>query len=148
MKIINAIIVFVIIATKCWGIEKTEAEVDFEDRFISFIEARNLSREKLITVWQVQDTPRVLLNSKMDSFKECIDQKIKEIEFTEITPKIIKKIINYQFTENGVKFTSNLKPYKYLKIHYSQRTKQGSDGTKMVLGYHDNKLFILGYKEN
>ena len=42
MKIINAIIVFVIIATKCLGIEKTEAEVDFEDRFISFIEARNL----------------------------------------------------------------------------------------------------------
>jgi hypothetical protein len=146
MKIIN-IIILVIITTKCWGIEKTEAEVEFENRFNSFIEAENLSQQKLITVWNVQDTPELLLNSKIDSFKECIDYKIKEIEFTNISLKMEKRIVNYEFSENGNVYVSNLKPYKYLKIHYAQRTKQGSDGSRMVLGFHKNKLYIIGYKK-
>jgi hypothetical protein len=97
-------------------------------------------------VFQGGDMPMKDWVFQAKQFELMIARGIEEITFVEIYPAMLPDIQN-GFTENGVDFIPNVKPYKMLEVRFKPGIKNGSAGFSVLVGERDGKLWISGLKK-
>ena len=147
MKIISTCLIFVFFLTNIYGNDLLEE--DFKSRIFSYAKEAQISESQNNIIWVKGDSPDSESASTYELLGKLIKRKIDKIEFIEIAPDMIKAIDEDVFKVEGVYYTSNMKPYSFVKFYYQDvpEGKVYASQTLVGIGNGDNKLYIMGLKK-
>tara|TARA_B100001093_G_scaffold263529_1_gene251935 strand:+ start:2068 stop:2526 length:459 start_codon:yes stop_codon:yes gene_type:complete len=146
IKIIKICVIFVLFLTNLHGNSLSEKE--FKDRIFSFIEKGEISEPQINLIWVKGDSPDSESKPTYELLQKLIKKKVGKIEFIEIAPEILKGIDTEVFEVEGENYTSNMKPYSFVKFHYKNIAEGEVYASQTLLGIKDNKkLYIMGLRK-
>lgn len=147
MKLILLSVTALLIFGSCCASE--EMEFEFLERFETFIQEGDFSKEKLNTVWLFQDTPPKPFTETLDQFKRLKEQGIGKSDFHEVYSRILEDIA-HPIEIEGKKYLASPPPYKMVRIDYSKKDALDDEiartGWGYVLGEVEGRLYMIGFK--
>ena len=146
MKIPPFLLLAALLATATHLPASEEMEKEFKERFRAFIEAGDVSRQALETVWLYEDTPTREFIRSQGKFESTIARGLETIEIVDIYPQM-REGLDDPVQLEGATYVINLEPYGMLEATYRQEIEGGSDGWSYVLGKKDGKLYLVGLTE-
>ena len=144
MKKIITILTLFSIGLTCFASDEMEAE--FEARFRTFIESRNVSMDALKEVWIYEDTPTKEWIGTQGNLVATISRGLDNLEIVDIYPMMVERI-KKPMTIEGTEYAINLEPYKMVQIKYKDKIEGASAGWSYVLGKSEGKLYMVGLKK-